>query len=93
MAKTLELDNFTAVNMDALAFARMSKEKFDFIFADPPYADGITETLLDSIFTGSLLKEDALVVIEHGSGLDFSEHEHFESLRKYGHVHFSFFTS
>ena len=43
-----------------------SRERFDFIFADPPYGLKELETLPDLIFDNNLLKEDGLFVLEHG---------------------------
>lgn len=40
-------------------------EKFDVIFADPPYRSGDADKLLDRLGGDSLLEEDGIVVLEH----------------------------
>lgn len=41
-------------------------KKFDLVFADPPYHQGLAHKALSFLDTSSLLAEDALVIIEHG---------------------------
>ena len=40
-------------------------QKFDFIFADPPYDDGLYEDIIKNALP--LLKEDGVLVLEHSS--------------------------
>lgn len=49
--------------------------------------------LPDLILDGDLLKADGILIVEHGKDNDFSQHPHFAEVRKYGAVHFSFFSS
>lgn len=65
---------------------------FDFIFADPPYDLDRLATLPDLLCTPTWLAPEALFVLEHGKQHDFSAHPHFQEMRQYGAVHFSFFT-
>lgn len=65
---------------------------YDLIFADPPYEISQLDTLPDIIFDNDTLKKDAIVIIEHSSKTVFSKHAHFQEERKYGKVHFSFFS-
>ena len=75
---------------DALAYLR-SGEKFDLIFADPPYAlDGL-ETIPDLIFSFDLLHPECYFILEHGDEHSFAGHPRFVKERHYGRVHFSFF--
>ena len=64
---------------------------FDFIFADPPYALKELETIPSRIFEKGLLKEDGLLVLEHGKDNHFENDPHFIERRVYGSVNFSFF--
>jgi 16S rRNA (guanine966-N2)-methyltransferase len=52
----------------ARAVERLSKSsrKFDLIFADPPYAQKVGETLLGQIAQGGLLTPEGRLVFEHG---------------------------
>ena len=66
-------------------------EQFDFIFADPPYALKDLESIPSRIFQNELLKEDGLLVLEHGKDNHFEDDPHFIERRVYGSVNFSFF--
>lgn len=76
---------------DALRFIDRSREQFDFVFADPPYALPELPELPERVFKSSLLAPGALFVLEHGKNYDFSQHPHFVEHRAYGSVNFSFF--
>lgn len=43
------------------------KERFDIIFADPPYSKGLEVPLLNAIADSDILHEDGIVVLEHSS--------------------------
>jgi 16S rRNA (guanine(966)-N(2))-methyltransferase RsmD len=89
-----ELDfSITTVKSDVFKFLQRAPEKFDLIFADPPY-DFDTEQFLkiaDLVFKKELLLEDGLLIIEHSEQTDLSEHPKFSEQRKYGGSIFSFF--
>ena len=89
--KQLGIHNLTVVRSDVFKYLNTCALRFDFIFADPPYALAELPLLPNYIFEKQLLKEDGYFVLEHGKGYDFSEHPHFVEQRVYGSVHFSFF--
>lgn len=76
---------------DALRFIERCKERYDFIFADPPYVLTELPSLPDRIFSKDLLNEGGLFVLEHGKEHNFSAHSHFIEHRVYGSVNFSLF--
>ena len=76
---------------DVFKYIERCGEKFDFIFADPPYALKELASIPDKIFENGLLKEDGIFVLEHGKDLSFEEHPHFLEHRHYGSVNFTFF--
>lgn len=76
--------------MDTLDFLQKTNQKFDIIFADPPYDYTKYETMLNIIFSRNLIAEGGCLIVEHDGRFD-SKNENFE-LRKYGKVHFSIFT-
>ena len=76
---------------DVFRFLKSCHTRFDFIFADPPYALKELPTIPDLIFEKGLLKEGGLFVFEHGKDHDFSSHPHFIEHRSYGSVNFSLF--
>ena len=87
----LGTDEHILIKGDVFRFLKSCHQKFDLIFADPPYALPELETIPDLIFQYDLLKEDGLLVFEHGKNNDFSTHPHFIEHRSYGSVNFTLF--
>lgn len=81
--------NISTIESDALKFIKNCEEKFNFIFADPPYKYEKYQELKEIIIKNSLVKKDGLLIIEHDKETIFND-ENIE-VRKYGTVHFSFF--
>lgn len=91
--------NHTLIRGDVFRFVKSCKQRFDFIFADPPYALKNLEEL-PSLVLGTeenpekcLLADDGIFVLEHGKQNDFSQHPCFIEHRSYGSVNFSLFRS
>mgnify|MGYP000885940804 CR=1 FL=1 len=87
----VKTDKCLPVCGDVFKFIKSERQRFDFIFADPPYELAGLETLPDLIFESNLLKENGLFVLEHGKKNSFEGHPHFVERRTYGSVNFSFF--
>lgn len=83
--------NAIPIKGDVFKYLSQCREKFDFIFADPPYVLTEISELPDMILERDLLREDGLLVVEHGKDHDFSQHPRFVEHRHYGSVNFSFF--
>ena len=79
------------VRSDYLDYLRRSREKFDIIFADPPYAIDGLDTIPDKVFAKDILHPGAYLILEHPEEYNFENHPFFVKERKYGNVHFSFF--
>ena len=90
-AARLGLDQVTVVHANVFDFLPICREKFDIIFADPPYALEGLETLPDKVFAQDLLHPGAYFILEHGDEHGFTAHPLFKKERSYGRVHFSFF--
>ena len=90
-ADRLGLTNVTMVRDNVFDFLPICHEKFDLIFADPPYALEGLETLPDQIFSRDLLHPGCYFILEHGDEHSFTTHPHFVKERHYGRGHFSFF--
>lgn len=90
MAK-IGTDDCLLIRGDVFRFMKSCKQQFDFIFADPPYTLKQLPEIPSLIFQYGLLKDDGLLVFEHGKDHDFSTHEHFIEHRNYGSVNFSLF--
>ena len=90
-ASRLGLEAVTMVRDNVFDFLPICREKFDIVFADPPYAlDGL-DGLPDLIFSLDILHPGCYFILEHGGEHSFTSHPHFVKERVYGRVHFSFF--
>ena len=90
-AQRLGLPNVTMVRDNVFDFLSICREKFDIIFADPPYALEGLETLPDRIFALDILHPGCYFILEHGEEHSFRDHPRFKKEKVYGRVHFSFF--
>ena len=90
-AQRLGLANVTMVRDNVFDFLPICREKFDIIFADPPYALEGLETLPDQVFAQDILHPGCYFILEHGGEHSFREHPRFKKEKVYGRVHFSFF--
>ena len=89
--KKLGEDRDLLIRGDVFRFLRTCKQKFDFIFADPPYALEKLPEIPDLVLNGDLLNEEGIFVFEHGRNYDFSGHPRFLEHRSYESVTFSIF--
>lgn len=89
--REVKTDKYFPVRADVFKFIEKCSEQFDFIFADPPYALKDLQSIPGRIFENGLLKEDGLLVLEHGKDQNFEDNPHFIERRIYGSVNFSFF--
>ena len=90
--KDLQMDDLQIIKSDVFKYLEFNTQIFDLIFVDPPFD---LENLLDLpqiILNGKHLKEEGLLILEHPNYQDFSKHQFFQETRKYGKVHFSFFS-
>lgn len=90
-AQRLGLANVTMVRDNVFDFLPICKEKFDIIFADPPYALEGLETLPDKVFAQDIIYPERYFILEHGDEHSFTSHKFFVKEKVYGRVHFSFF--
>ncbi len=90
-AAKLGLGNVTAVHHNVFDFIPICKERFDIVFADPPYALEGLETIPDKVLGAGLVFPERYLILEHGDEHDFSAHPGFVKEKRYGRVHFSFF--
>lgn len=87
--KQLGITNLQVIRGDVFKFLNSNAIRYDFIYADPPYALERIEEIPDLALPH--LKEDGWFVLEHGNANDFSSHPRFYETRQYGSVHFTFF--
>ena len=88
--KELGLHN-KVIRSDVFRFIKSNKEKYNFIFADPPYDLERIKDIPKLIFSKGILENEGTLVIEHDKYTDFSDDNYFKNVRQYGRVMFSFF--
>ncbi len=76
---------------DVFRFIERAKEKYDIIFADPPYDHPRFAEIPGLILNSGMLKEGTIVVVEHNKNHDFSSLPGFSRHLVYGSVNFSIF--
>lgn len=92
-AEELEMDNLQTIKKDVFKFLQSLEQKFDLIFADPPYQLKEARQLPDLVFARNILQEDGLFILEHSKHTEFNDHPSFFEKRSYGSVQFSFFST
>lgn len=88
---TLRLENFKVIKMDVFKYILQCTERFDFIFAGPPYALTTIDDLPKLIFEKKLLAKDGRFVLEHTPRNDYKDFPFFVAERNYGTTVFSTF--
>lgn len=89
--ETLEANELWPLRADAFKYIKSNHEKFDLIFADPPYDMQLLNTIPDLIFKQDIVAKDGMLILEHSKDHNFADHPHFWKEKKYGSVHFSIF--
>ncbi|MET0464959.1 MAG: RsmD family RNA methyltransferase [Chitinophagaceae bacterium] len=92
-AESLHIDNMKLVKMDVFKFIEQCTEKFDFIFAGPPYALTTIDELPKQIAEKQLLKPGGWFVLEHTPRNDYKTFPLYKMEKNYGTTIFSFFVN
>ena len=87
----LQFENFKIIQGDVFKYLNNCKEKFDFIFAGPPYALEEIDEIPIKIFDLELLNSDGIFILEHTPRNNYEQHPNFERVKNYGTTLFSFF--
>ncbi|WP_183571989.1 16S rRNA (guanine(966)-N(2))-methyltransferase RsmD [Mucilaginibacter sp. X5P1] len=90
-ARQHKLTQIKTFKADVLKYLQLETEQYDLIFADPPYDMNQIPELPKIIFEKNLLLPGGLLIVEHQSLQNLSNHPAFVEQRKYGHSSFSFF--
>jgi len=90
-AAELKLENFKVLKMDVFKFIDQCTDKFDFIFAGPPYALGNIDDLPRLVFEKQLLNAKGWFVLEHTPRNDYKRFPFYTTERNYGTTIFSIF--
>ena len=89
--ESLKIENARAFKSDVFKFIKSCPQKFNFIFADPPFDFKNFSDIPDAILDADILAEDGLFILEHPKEFQFSRNKYFKEIRNYGKVNFSFF--
>ncbi len=87
----LDAKELRIFKMDVFKFLEISKDQFDFIFADPPYDLPFLKEVPKLIIEKNLLKPGGIFIMEHSKSDDFSSSPFYKEKRVYGSVNFSIF--
>ncbi len=85
------LEQIKTFKADVFKYLELETEKYDLIFADPPYDLNRIPEIAKIVFEKQLLADGGLLIIEHQSLQNLSNHPAFVEQRTYGHSSFSFF--
>ncbi|QGY45452.1 16S rRNA (guanine(966)-N(2))-methyltransferase RsmD [Maribellus comscasis] len=89
--KKLQIDNVRAFKTDVFKFLFKFQGQFDIVFADPPFDLPQFTEVPAAVFSGNVLKNKGLFILEHPREYSFTSHPNFKEIRNYGKVNFSFF--
>lgn len=90
-AAELKITGLKAFKTDVFQFIGQCGDKFDLIFAGPPYALTTIDELPKKIFEHRLLKKDGWFILEHTPRNDYKDFPYYKSERHYGTTVFSIF--
>lgn len=91
VVETLNIDNCQVFKADVFKFVKKTPEKFNIIFADPPFDLPRFNEVPIAVLESGILEEEGLFILEHPKEFEFTSHPNFKEIRTYGKVNFSFF--
>jgi 16S rRNA (guanine(966)-N(2))-methyltransferase RsmD len=89
--KKFEAHNAHAIKQDVFKWIPTVNEKFNLIFADPPYDVPGLVKLPALILASGILMPEGVLVVEHGKRTTFTDQTGFLMEKVYSNVTFSFF--
>ena len=90
-AQQLKIENIKIIKMDVFKFIGQCTEKFDFIFAGPPYALANIDDLPKLVAEKQLLRPGGWFVLEHTPRNSYKSFPLYNSERNYGTTVFTIF--
>ena len=85
-------DKLHIIRGDVFKFMKQCSDRFNFIFADPPYALQNMDELPLLVFERNMLLPGGIFVLEHTTRNDYQNHPRFQRMKNYGTTIFTFFT-
>jgi 16S rRNA (guanine966-N2)-methyltransferase len=92
-AADLKIENLKLVKSDVFKYIDQCTEKFNFIFAGPPYALQTIDELPKLVFEKKLLNENGWFILEHTPRNNYENFSFYKSSRNYGTTIFSIFVN
>ena len=89
--KDLQIENCSVIKSDVFRFINQCTEKFDFIFAGPPYALETIDKLPQLVAEKKLLVPGGWFVLEHTPRNRYGKFDLYKTSRNYGTTIFSIF--
>lgn len=94
LAEEWKVGGLNIIRTDVFRFLKKAPQQaFDLVFADPPFHHPWLSEIPEHVLSSGTIKPGGSFILEHPPGLDFSTHPHFTESRRYGHVHFTFFSA
>jgi 16S rRNA G966 N2-methylase RsmD len=90
-SQQLHIENLKVIKMDVFKFINQCQEKFDVIFAGPPYALKNIGDLPELVFEKRLLTAKGWFILEHTPRNDYKTFPFYKTERNYGTTVFSIF--
>lgn len=90
-AGQFRLPDFKVVRQDVFKYMEQCTDRFDFIFAGPPYALLSIDKLPEIVMQRQLLKPQGWFVLEHTPRNAYEQYPGFSAVRKYGTTLFTIF--
>ena len=90
-AEELKLLDFKVIKTDVFRFIEQCEEKFDLVFAGPPYALTNIDDLPRLIFEKKILNKRGWFVLEHTPRNEYKKFPFYTTERNYGTTVFSIF--
>jgi 16S rRNA (guanine(966)-N(2))-methyltransferase RsmD len=90
-ARQHHLEQIKTYKADVFKYLELETEQYNLIFADPPYDLNQIPGIPKIVFEKNLLLPGGMLIVEHQSFQNLSNHPAFTEQRKYGHSSFSFF--
>jgi 16S rRNA G966 N2-methylase RsmD len=87
----LKIENVQLLQMDVFQFLNNCQNKYDIIFAGPPYALNTIDHLPKIIVEQQLISEEGYFILEHTPRNNYKTFPGYSFERNYGTTIFSFF--
>ncbi len=91
LIEQLNMKGLRSIKSEGLRFLKATTDRYDLIFADPPYDYDKLSKIPELVFQRALLKANGLLVLEHSEDHTFTDDPNFSETRRYGRVNFTFF--